>query len=138
MELIKIEKSSESPSESYKEIHIQTQKYYELIGFNEPWISYYLKDGPEIVGTCSFKGSPNSDNKVEIAYYTFEKFQGKGYGNKMCVLLKDIACSNGEIIVTARTLPQLNASTSILTKNGFHCIGLVNDPEDGEVWEWSL
>ena len=138
MELIKIEKGSESPSELCREFHVQTMEYYEFVGFNEPWISYYLKDGVEIVGICAFKGPPNSDNKVEIAYGTFEQFQGKGYGNKMCALLKDIALACSGIIVTARTLPQLSASTSILTKNGFHCKGLVNDPEDGEVWEWSL
>jgi hypothetical protein len=40
------------------------------------------------------------------------------------------------IKITARTFSEQNYSTRILQKNKFICIGTVNDPEDGEVWEW--
>jgi hypothetical protein len=33
-------------------------------------------------------------------------------------------------------LPEENASTSILKKNGFVMLGTVWDDEDGNVWEW--
>jgi [ribosomal protein S5]-alanine N-acetyltransferase len=36
----------------------------------------------------------------------------------------------------ARTLMEENYSTRILRKNGFECLGIVNDPDDGDVWEW--
>jgi len=33
-------------------------------------------------------------------------------------------------------LAEENFSTSILRKNNFLLMGVVNDPEDGDVWEW--
>ena len=138
MELIPIKENSEAPVAHCQEVHAQTLRYYDKVGCAEPWISYYLKDNDEIVGTCAFKGRPNGQNKVEIAYYTFEPFQGKGYGTKMCAKLIDIAAAQSDVFVFARTMPEPNASTTILNKNGFKCIGSVIDPEDGEVWEWHL
>ena len=138
MKLISIELNSTAPTEFCEEIHKQTLDYYKIIGYTEPWVSYYLKDENEIVGICSFKGCPDTKHKVEIAYYTFELFQSKGYGSKMCKLLIDIAKLHEDVSVFARTLPQTNASTAILTKNGFKCVGTVLDPGDGELWEWSL
>ena len=139
MELIPIAPDSKAPTEACAEIHGQTLDYYKLIGYHEPWISYYLKADGEIVGTCAFKGAPSGEkNKVEIAYYTFEPFEGKGYGTRMCALLLDIAKAHSDVFVFARTLPETNASGAILTKNGFECVGSVIDPEDGEVWEWWL
>jgi len=40
------------------------------------------------------------------------------------------------VSITARTLPGKKFSARILQKNGFIFSGTVNDPEDGEVWEW--
>jgi hypothetical protein len=39
-------------------------------------------------------------------------------------------------LIRAHTLPQINASTRILTKCGFDRIGEMIDPEDGLVWRW--
>jgi RimJ/RimL family protein N-acetyltransferase len=110
--------------------------FYKKIGFTFPWISYFARQNDKWVGTCSYKGI-SADKTVEIAYYTFPEYQGQGIGTAMCRELVHIAAEEGpEIRITARTLPQENASTSILKKNGFHLLGLVHDPEDGEVWEW--
>lgn len=136
MQLIPIKTNTTAPNESCQEIHQQTLDYYDVIGYAEPWISYYLQDHEEIVGVCSFKGKPDQRNWVEIAYYTFAPFEGKGYGSKMCALLTEIGEKHEDVTVSARTLPQSNRSTRILAKNGFHCLGSVIDPEDGEVWEW--
>lgn len=38
----------------------------------------------------------------------------------------------------SQTLPEENASTSILKKLGFRLVGTVEHPEDGPVWEWEL
>ena len=138
MELITIKTGSKAPTSGCEEIHSQTLAYYELVGYVEPWISYYLQDDNCIVGCCSFKGKPDSNNKVEIAYYTFEQFEGKGYGSRMCAMLTAIAQEQKSVTISARTLPLASASTAILEKNGFQCIGTVIDPEDGEVWEWIL
>ncbi len=42
------------------------------------------------------------------------------------------------LTVFAQTLPEENASTSILKKLGFARLGSVEHPEDGTVWEWQL
>ena len=138
MKLIPIELNSKAPTEFCEEFHKQTLDYYKIIGHIKPWISYYLKDKNEIVGICSFKGCPNAGHKVEIAYCTFEPFESRGYGSKMCELLIDITKAYNDVFVTARTLPQTSASTAILTKNGFECIGSIIDPDDGKLWEWQL
>jgi len=39
-------------------------------------------------------------------------------------------------LVFAQTLPEENASTSILKKLGFRWKGTVEPPEEGTVWEW--
>ena len=123
MELIPIREKSLAPADSCAEAHELTLEYYTAIGYNEPWISYYLKDTSEIVGTCAFKGKPDCDNRVEIAYWTFEPYQGKGYGSRMCALLLEIANTQGNVTVFAQTLPEVSASTAILTKNGFRHTG---------------
>ena len=137
MELIPIKEKSLPPTELCTQVHEKTLEYYKIIGYNEPWISYYLKDADNIVGICSFKGKPDDCNRVEIAYGTFEPYQGKGYGSKMCALLLQIASTHANISVFAQTLPEVNASTAILTKNGFRHIGNAIDFEVGEVWEWN-
>ena len=50
MKLIPIELNSKAPTEFCEEIHKQTLDYYKVIGYTEPWISYYLKYENEIVG----------------------------------------------------------------------------------------
>lgn len=110
--------------------------FYKQIGFQTPWIGYFAKEGTRYVGTCAFKGPPK-EGRVEIAYGTFEKEEGRGVGTRMCANLVRLALSEKpDVVVTARTLPEENASTRILGKNQFVLLGVVEDPEDGEVWEW--
>jgi hypothetical protein len=42
------------------------------------------------------------------------------------------------LLIAAQTLPEENASTTILRKLGFRLHGSVQHPEDGEIWEWRL
>ncbi|MCW3107425.1 MAG: N-acetyltransferase [Segetibacter sp.] len=56
--------------------------YYRKVGYNKPWIGYFTTiDGEEIIGAGGYKGKPK-DGKVEIAYGTFEKYQGRGIGTE--------------------------------------------------------
>ena len=121
---------------------LQSIKAYQCLynkkGFNIPWVGYLAKLNDRYVGVCGFKGAPKSDS-VEIAYFTFPGYERRGYAQKMARLLVEIAKEKApEVMIRSRTLPQLNASTSVLLKNGFQKIGMVNDPEDGNVWEWML
>ena len=95
------------------------------------------EDSRQIVGTCSFKGAPNGAGEVEIAYYTFPPFEGRGYATQMARRLVEIAFETPEIdLVYAHTLAENNASTSILKKLGFRFDRESTDPEDGAVWRW--
>lgn len=113
-----------------------TVAFFGKIGYQPPWIGYFVHAGNRMVGSAAFKGKP-VNNRVEIAYGVFESFQNKGYGTLICRKLVEIALAEkADIKITARTLPQGNHSTKLLLKNNFQWAGIVNDPDDGPVWEW--
>lgn len=111
--------------------------YYNKVGYHLPWIGYFVvNDNSEIVGAGGYKGQPR-DGKIEIAYSTFKKYEGKGVGTEICRQLVSLSLqTDPSVTITARTLPEFNASTTILTRNQFKCLGTVYDEEDGDVWEW--
>ncbi len=91
----------------------------------------------QVVGTCGFKTGPTPDGEVEIAYFTFPAYEGRGWATAMAGELVRIARGEASVrCITAHTLPQENASTCILRKLGFQHAGSVEDPEDGTVWRW--
>ena len=113
-----------------------TIDFFKRVGYKKPWISYYAMKNDGRVGCAAFKGVPQNGT-VEIAYGTFEPFRQKGIGTEICKLLVELSLkTDPSVTITARTLPQKNFSTKILEKNGFIFSGTVNDPEDGDVWEW--
>ena len=113
-----------------------TLEYYNKIGFVMPWISYLVNDNNITIGICSFKGKP-INNIVEIAYCTHPNYENYGYATKMCKkLIEIVQQENKEIKIIARTLPEINASTKVLMKNGFINNGIILDVDDGEVYEW--
>lgn len=119
-----------------REISQANLDYYKTVGFAKPWIAYLLREDDIFVGTCAFKGGP-VEGKVEIAYHTFPPFEGRGHATFMCQQLVALAeQTDAEVTITARTLPEENASTHILRRCGFECVGVVEDPEDGAVYEW--
>jgi ribosomal-protein-alanine N-acetyltransferase len=119
-----------------RESLVQCVDFYKKVGFNPPWICYYVQLGGQLVGGAAFKGKP-INNRVEIAYVTFPQYQQKGIGAQIAHTLVQSAFKTDPFVtVTARTLAEENYSTRILRKNSFKMLGTVNDPEDGEVWEW--
>lgn len=113
--------------------------YYGKVGYILPWIGYFASiDGKELVGSGGFKGQPKN-GKIEIAYGTFQNHEGKGVGTQICRQLVLISLqTDPSVRITARTLQDGHASIRILVKNGFECNGVVNDKEDGEVFEWEF
>lgn len=90
-----------------------------------------------IVGNVGFKGPPDEQGIVEIAYGIVADYEGRGYATEVAGLLVRFASENSEVrLIRAHTLPTKNASTRVLTKNGFEYIGEVVDPDDGLVWRW--
>lgn len=119
-----------------KDILLQTTEFYKKVGFVPPWIGYFAKKDNSFVGSAGFKGPP-VNNKVEIAYGTFEEYWNQGIGTEICRLLVSISMNkDASVKITARTDQPNNFSCKILQKNNFKCMGIVTDPDDGEVWEW--
>lgn len=100
-----------------------------------PWAGYLLEENGIFVGTCAYKSRPVG-GAVEIAYFTFPDHEGRGMATHMASHLVAVATQNGVAQIRAQTLPEENASTSILRKLGFVLVGSVQHPDDGEVWEW--
>jgi [ribosomal protein S5]-alanine N-acetyltransferase len=89
------------------------------------------------IGSGGFKGPPDADGVVEIAYGIVPSYQGQGFATEVARALMTHAFASGRVrMVRAHTLPALNASTRVLTKCGFTRVGEVVDPEDGLVWRW--
>ena len=107
---------------------------------SDPWIhgfSMIQRCDGACIGSCGFKGPPNADGVVEIAYGVRPEHEGKGFATEAASALVRFALDSEKVrIVRAHTLPQVNASGRVLTKCGFRHTGEVTDPDDGPVWRW--
>jgi RimJ/RimL family protein N-acetyltransferase len=107
----------------------------------DPWtcgFNMLHRETGTTVGSCAFKGPPDSSGVVEIAYGVKPEHQGKGYATEAAAGLVKYAFASGVHTVRAHTLREDNASTRVLTKCGFANIGEVVEPDDGLVWRWEL
>ena len=106
----------------------------------DPWTHGYALVHPEsrqVVGMASFKGPPDGEGTVEIAYGVVPGYEGRGLATEAARALTEHAFASGAVrLVRAHTLPERNASTRVLEKCGFAFAGEVVDPEDGPVWRW--
>jgi hypothetical protein len=101
------------------------EDYYQKIGYNLPWVGYFVLRENQIVGCCGFTGQPK-DGKVEIASFS-------------CKELISIANqTDPTVIITAKTVPEYNASTKILQNFRFTFSEIVQDEEIGDAWLWIL
>ena len=115
-----------------------TTKLYSSVGYKPPWICYFAVENGDCVGTCGFK-SPPQENRVEIAYFTFPKYESQGVATRMASeLIRAATAEDPGVLITAQTLPAVNASTSVLKKLGFQLVGTAEDEEVGLVWDWRL
>jgi RimJ/RimL family protein N-acetyltransferase len=103
-------------------------------------LGYLVVEGEsqQLAGTCSFKGPPDEAGAVEIAYFTFPGFEGRGIATEMARFLLERACEDEKVrTVAAYTVAERNASTRVLEKVGMIFAG--ETEEDGErVWRWQL
>lgn len=144
LELIAITENGElakpvpSPPQIAAEIVGATTQLYRAVGYEPPWIGYLAIENDACVGTCGFK-SPPQNNRVEIAYFTFPGCESRGVATRMAAELIHMALNKmPAVTVAAQTLPEENASTSVLKKLRFGLVGRVEHPEDGLVWEWQF
>jgi RimJ/RimL family protein N-acetyltransferase len=112
-----------------------------LRGVPPEWFAHLVVDGSSgrVIGTCGFKGPPDADGMVEIAYHTFPAFERQGYATEMARALRDLASADPDVqVVRAHTLRERNVSVRILESLGFDFRGEVVEPEDGLVWRWEV
>ena len=106
----------------------------------DPWLHGFglFKSGEEdSIGDCGFKGPPDKEGVVEIAYSVHPDHQGNGYATEAAARLTQYAMADSAVrLVIAHTLREANASTRVLTKCGFEKTADVIDPDDGPVWRW--
>lgn len=106
----------------------------------DPWtlgfeIAHRADD--RVIGACGFKGPPDTDGVIEIAYGIVPDYQGRGHATEAATALITFARADERVNrIRAHTLPAPNASTRVLTKCGFDFVAEVVDPEDGLVWRW--
>ena len=113
-----------------------TADLYRRVGFVPPWIGYVAVDQGRGVGGGAFVGPPK-DGRVEIAYFTVENEQGKGYASRTAAALVALARAHApDIGLKAFTLKEEGPSTRILRSLGFSMVGVAEDADAGEVWEW--
>jgi ribosomal-protein-alanine N-acetyltransferase len=53
------------------------------------WSGYFVidEDTREVIGSCAFKSPPTAEGVVEIAYFTYPGFEGRGYATAMATKL---------------------------------------------------
>jgi RimJ/RimL family protein N-acetyltransferase len=90
------------------------------------------------VGSCGYKGPPDADGVVEIAYAIHPDQRGRGYAKEAAAALVEFAFGAGARLVLAHTRLENDASAHVLLACGFERIGEVVDPEDGLVCRWEL
>jgi RimJ/RimL family protein N-acetyltransferase len=101
------------------------------------WFGHFAIEGEsqQLVGVCSLKGPP-VNGTVEIAYFTFPGFEGRGIATAMARFVLDRARAlPGVALAIAHTAPEHNASTRVLEKIGMRFVA--EKEEDGvPVWRW--
>ena len=104
-----------------------------------PWTHGFAiveRESGATVGACAYKGPPDADGVVEIAYGVEPAYRRRGYAKEAAAALVDYATEAGVRLVRAHTRPDNDASVRVLESCGFDWLGEVMDPEDGLVWRW--
>lgn len=108
----------------------------------DPWVlgfSVVLAETGAAIGACGFKGPPDADGMVEIAYGLAPQHQNRGYATEAAAALVQFARADARVrIIRAHTIDDANASARVLVKCKFEPCGQVVDPEDGLVWRWEI
>lgn len=106
----------------------------------DPWalsFSVVARDGGGVVGSCGFKGPPDADGVVELAYGIDPAYRGRGYATEAASALAGFAFADGRVqMIRAHTKQDNGTSARVLAKCGFRPIGEIMDPEDGLVCRW--
>jgi GNAT superfamily N-acetyltransferase len=99
-----------------------------------------LRRERRLVGFGGYKGVP-THGAVEIGYQIAPAFRGRGLATAFASGLVANAWREPTVrTIIAHTAPESSASTHILTKLGFTCVGDAEDARfpGGQAWLWEL
>ena len=83
------------------------------------WGYWYVIENPRaLIGTCGFKGRPDTAGTAEIGYSIVPARQRQGFASEAAAALIEWCRMRGAKVVTAETLPHLMASIRVMEKNG--------------------
>ena len=98
----------------------------ERLPTDAPWRMYYilLPGTPSLViGTCGYKGLPDTDGAVEIGYSVLNDHWRCGYASEAASALVASAWRHGAQQAIAETYPALTASRRVMEKCGMVLVG---------------
>ena len=103
------------------------------------WTYLFVHEGDAmLIGVGGLKGEPKG-GVAELGYALAPGYRNRGLGTEAARGLLAFALADPRVReVRAHTLPARGPSTRVLEKLGMRFDGPVTDPEDGEVWRWSL
>lgn len=130
------------PTEARAEISPVWLERLENASGPDPWTCVFriqLSTGGTEIGSCAFKGAPDENGIVEIAYGIDEPYRNQGFATESAGALTAYALSLEEVrVVRANTKSENVASERTLVKCGFSFVGQLEDPEDGLVNRWEI
>jgi RimJ/RimL family protein N-acetyltransferase len=106
-----------------------------------PWgtLLFVLREPGTLIGLGGFKGAPAPAGSVEIGYEIAPAFRRQGLASEAACLMIARAFADPSVgAVEARTRAQVDASSRLLAKLGFHRVEELIDPTDGTIWRWRL
>ena len=126
--------------EDHRDVIINADSFLdEHPGAADWWMYLFvLEADAALIGVGGFKGEP-ADGVVEFGYALAPAYRGRGLALEAARALRDHALTRADVhTVQAHTLPEENASTRILRGLGLEKREPLSDPDDGEIWRWSL
>ena len=123
-----------APREVVELIRGVAAKNREALGGDVAWL--VVADG-EAVGMISFT-RPHDGKRPEIGYGIADSRQGRGHATGAVTALLPIVRAAGFDGLTAETGVDNRASQIVLERNGFTRTGERTDPEDGDLYLWTI
>lgn len=104
------------------------------------WMYFFIhRADRKLIGNGGFKGKPDEAGTVEIGYAIAPAYRCKGLATEAAQGLIDFAFSHLQVeMIQAHTLAEENESVKVLRKIGMEFVKELNDPEDGDIWQWEL
>jgi RimJ/RimL family protein N-acetyltransferase len=123
-----------APPEVIELIRGVAAKNRDALGGDVAWL--VVADG-EAVGMISFT-RPQDGKRPEIGYGIADSRQGRGHATRAVTALLPILRARGFDGLTAETGIDNRASQVVLERNGFTRTGERTDPEDGDLYLWTI